>query len=69
MAENKVKENCLERMKRIDGEQKIADFIVKQKQDYVFKKRYAQIRAQEFARECEARGLNYHVSVGGGLTA
>lgn len=60
-----MKENCLERMKRINGEQKIADFIVKQKQDYVFKKRYAQIRAQEFATECEARGLNYHVSVGG----
>lgn len=60
-----MKENCLERMKRINGEQKIADFIVKQKQDYVFKKRYAQIRAREFATECEARGLNYHVSVGG----
>lgn len=65
MAEKKVKESCLERMKRIDGERKIADFIVKQKQDYAFKRRYAQIRAQEFARECEARGLNYHVSVGG----
>lgn len=65
MAEKKVKESCLERMKRIDGERKIADFIVKQKQDYAFKRHYAQIRAQEFARECEARGLNYHVSVGG----
>ncbi len=63
MAEKK--ENCLERMKRIDGDRKISDFIVKQKQDYDFKKRYAQIRAQEFARECDARGLNYHVSVGG----
>ena len=60
-----MKENCLERMKRINGEQKIADFIVKQKQDYVFKKRYAQIRAQEFERECDLRGLNCHVSVGG----
>lgn len=65
MAENKVKENCLERMKRIDGDRKIADFIVKQKQDYSFKRRYAQIRAQEFAGECDVRGLNYHVSVGG----
>lgn len=65
MAEKKEKENCLERMKRIDADRKIADFIVKQKQDYDFKRKYAQIRAQEFARECEARGLNYHVSVGG----
>ena len=65
MAENKVKENCMERMKRVDGDRKIADFIVKQKQDYAFKRRYAQIRAQEFARECEARGWKYHVSVGG----
>lgn len=28
-------------------------------------RRYAQIRAEEFATECEDRGLNYHVSVGG----
>ena len=60
-----MKENCLERMERIDGKRKIADFRVKQKQDYAFKVNYARIRAQEFARECDARGLNYHVSVGG----
>lgn len=60
-----MKENCLERMERIGGDRKIADFIVKQKQDYSFKRRYAEIRAREFVRECEARGLNYHVSVGG----
>lgn len=60
-----MKENCLERMKRIDGERKIADFIVKQKQDYNFKVNYARIRALEFVRECDTRGLNYHVSVGG----
>lgn len=58
-------ENCIERMQRIDGKRKIADFIVKQKQDYKFKVRYATIRAREFERECEARGLNCHVSVGG----
>ena len=56
-----MSENCLERMQRIDGKRKIADFIVKQKQDYSFKVRYATIRA----RECETRGLNCHVSVGG----
>lgn len=51
-----MKENCLERMKRIDGDRKIADFIVKQKQDYNFKVNYARIRALEFARECDTRG-------------
>lgn len=58
-------ENCVERMKRIDGSRKMSDFIVKQKQDYAFKKKYAKIRALEFAEECYKRGLNYHVSVGG----
>lgn len=61
----KVKENCLERMKRIDGDRKIADFMVKQKQDYSFKRTYAEIRAREFESECMKRGLNCHVSVGG----
>lgn len=60
-----MKENCLERMERIDGKRKIADFIVKQKQDYDFKIAYAHIRAREFVAECDKRGLNYHVSVGG----
>ena len=32
-----MKENVFERMERIDGERKISDFIVKQKQDYEFK--------------------------------
>lgn len=58
-------ENVLERMKRIDGQRKISDFIVKQKQDYEFKIRYATIRAREFVEECDKRELNYHVSVGG----
>ncbi len=58
-------ENVLERMERIDGKRKIADFMVKEKMPYDFKVRYAEIRAREFVRECDARDLNYHVSVGG----
>ncbi|OYO76114.1 hypothetical protein CG709_16195, partial [Lachnotalea glycerini] len=60
-----MKENCLERMERIDGKKKIADFMVKEQQTYEFKIKYAAIRAREFVEECEKRGLNYHVSVGG----
>ena len=60
-----MSENCLERMERIDGKRKIADFMVKQKQDYAFKVQYARLRALEFVSECDKRGLNYHVSVGG----
>ena len=58
-------ENVLERMERIDAKKKIADFMVKEKMPYSFKVKYARIRAEEFVRECDARGLNYHVSVGG----
>lgn len=58
-------ENVLERMERIDGKRKIADFMVKEKQPYDFKVKYATIRAREFVRECDKRDLNYHVSVGG----
>lgn len=58
-------ENVLERMERIDAKKKIADFMVKEKMPYEFKIRYAAIRAREFVEECEKRGLNYHVSVGG----
>lgn len=57
--------NILERMGEIGADAKIASFIVKQKQDYEFKVRYAEIRAKEFVSECDRRGLNYHVSVGG----
>lgn len=52
-------------MKRIDADKKIADFMVKEKQPYSFKRKYAAIRAREYAQECDRRGLNYHVSVGG----
>lgn len=60
-----AKENVLEHMQRIDGQRKISDFLVKQKQDYNFKIKYAEIRAREFVKECDARELNYYVSVGG----
>ena len=58
-------ESVQERMKRLGTKEKIASFIQKEKQPYNFKRRYAQIRAEEFANECDGRGLNYHVSVGG----
>lgn len=58
-------ENCLERMQRIDGARRISDFQAKMKMNYQFKVNYATIRAREFVRECDNRGLNYHVSVGG----
>lgn len=48
-----------------ERERKISDFIVKQKQTYDFKIRYAEIRVCEFIRECNIRDLNTHVSVGG----
>lgn len=60
-----MKENCLERMERINGDAKIASFIAKQKESYEYKIKYAEIRAKEFVRECDKRDLNYHVSVGG----
>ena len=37
----------------------------RKKPPYEFKRKYAQIRAEEFRRECDKRGLNCHVSVGG----
>lgn len=58
-------ESCIERMERIDAKTKIANFMVKEKQPYEFKVKYARIRAEEFVRECDKRRLNYHVSVGG----
>lgn len=57
--------NVIERMNEINAKEKIAAFMVKETQDYEFKKRYAEIRVREFISECERRELNYHVSVGG----
>ena len=48
-----------------DSKRKAADFMVKQKQPYEFKKLYAETRAREFVDMCEAHDKNYHVSVGG----
>ncbi len=58
-------QNVIERMKQIGADKKIADFRAKQQQPYTFKKNYAYTRAWEFVNECEKRGLNCHVSVGG----
>lgn len=52
-------------MERIGAYAKIASFMQKEKQSYEFKRKYAQIRAEEFRRECDKRDLNCHVSVGG----
>lgn len=58
-------ESVLERMERIGADRKIADFLVKIRQPYEFKVNYAYARAKEFKQECDRRGLNTHVSVGG----
>ena len=60
-----MNENVIERHKRLNTDAKIASFIVKQKQSYDFKVRYAEIRAREFLDECCRRDLNVHISVGG----
>lgn len=65
MAERKYKENVIERNERLGVDRKIADFMVKQKQPYEFKVRYAELRMREFYEECGRRGLNCHYSVGG----
>ena len=59
-----MQESVLERMERLDTKRKIADFMVKEKQPYDFKVKYAAIRAREFVQECDKRDLNYHISVG-----
>lgn len=58
-------ESVQERMERLNTKEKIASFMQKEKQPYEFKRKYAQIRAEEFRSECDRRGLNCHVSVGG----
>ena len=57
--------NVLEKMEEIDAKTKIANFMVKQKQPYEFKKAYARMTALKFVEECYKRDLNFHVSVGG----
>ena len=43
-------ESVKERMERIGAYEKIASFMQKEKQPYEYKRKYAQIRAEEFAR-------------------
>lgn len=57
--------NVIDRMKENHTDEKIAIFRAKQAMPYEAKVAYAEIRAREFQRECEKRGLNCHVSVGG----
>lgn len=59
------RESVIERMEKIGAKTKIANFVVKQKQDYEFKKRYAEITALKYVEECNKRELNYYISVGG----
>lgn len=58
-------ESVLEKMEREHSREKMASFVAKQKLPYNIKVQYAERRAKEFVEECERRGLNYHVSVGG----
>lgn len=56
--------NVIERAKDNDTERKVADFRVKQQQNYSFKKKYAAIRAWEFYNHPDIAG-NCYVAVGG----
>lgn len=58
-------ESVLERMKRENSKEKIAEFIEKQSYPYEIKVKYAERKAKEFVEECKKRGYNTHVSVGG----
>ncbi len=58
-------ENVFERMEKENSKWKAAMFRVKQQLPYEFKKRYAEVRAYQFVKECGLRDLEYHVSVGG----
>lgn len=53
-----------DQMKEIGSDKIVADFKVKQKQDYAFKRQYAEIRAREFYEHPEINGQVY-VAVGG----
>lgn len=57
--------NCIERAIENHTAEKIAAFQIKQKFSYDSKVLYARRRAIEFYDECQKRGLECHVSVGG----
>lgn len=65
MGDKHYKENLMERRKRLRTDEKIAAFRQKQFLPYMQKVRLAEVRAREFEAECNYRGLNTHVSVGG----
>lgn len=56
--------DCMTRKVENQTDLKIAHFIAKQKQDYEFKKLYAELRAREFCEHPEING-NCYVAVGG----
>ena len=58
-------ESVVERMERINAEEKIAQFKMMQKLPYKSKLTHAHNLIKAFVNECYQRGLNYHVSVGG----
>ena len=49
----------------VDTKTKVAAFMAREKLPYDIKIKLAEIRAREFQNECNRRGLNTHVSVGG----
>lgn len=57
-------DNVFDQMKKAGSEKIIADFVVKQKQDYAFKRNYAETRAWYFYNHPEIAGKAY-VAVGG----
>lgn len=65
MGDKHYKENLMERRERLRTDEKIAAFRQKQSLPYKQKVRLAEVRAREFEAECNYRGLNTHVSVGG----
>lgn len=63
--EEKIKAQNAYKNRMTGRDEKITSFIVKQKQPYEFKIKYAEMRIREFISECDRRELNTHVSVGG----
>lgn len=58
-------ENVIERAERLKTAEQIEAFRQKTLLPYSAKVAYAQTRVRLFERECAARGLNTHISVGG----
>lgn len=64
MADSSSRKSVVDRMNEVGAERKIADFIVKQKQNYDFKVRYAEKTAWDFYNHPEI-DANCYVAVGG----